>query len=340
MRHQCPTHEIKEQASLYALGVLNQLEARAFESHVREGCEICRSELSRFERAAGMFALNAPQIKPPAYLIDLLLARIEKETLERPAQSRRTLPKALVRLSERVKVASTVIPWRLIGARAIPWAAAAALGIVAIMLLTALNSARSAGTNQNQAITQSKAEIVQMHALVERATNRSKELAQIVAVLGVPGARQVQLVGEGPGASSKVALYLDENTGLSVVSADRLPMVDGMVHHLWFVTPEGPKDAGTLETDASGHGFLATSAGANFARTTAACITLEPEGASDHPTAPILALGKIIRTVHPRRQHSSAPASDSPDSPSSQPDSQQSTQPTPRSDSSGKSNDQ
>ena len=50
MRHQCPTHEIKEQAALYALGVLTQLEARAFESHVRDGCEICRSEVFRFER--------------------------------------------------------------------------------------------------------------------------------------------------------------------------------------------------------------------------------------------------------------------------------------------------
>ncbi|HYL97359.1 MAG TPA: anti-sigma factor [Blastocatellia bacterium] len=315
MRHDCPTHEIKEQAALYALGVLTHLEASAFESHIREGCEICRAELFKFERAAGMFALNAPQIKPPAYLIDLLQARIEKETAARtqsPENQFAVDQPFLTRALAHGRQIVAAIPWRLVSIRALPWAAASAFGVVSIMLLVALSSAHSASANQDHAIIEAKKQIEQMHGLVERATGRSKELAEIIAILGVPGVRQVQLVGEGPAASSRITLYMDDKSGLCIISADQLPVADGMVHHLWFVTPEGPKNAGTLQTDENGHAFLETSAEANFRNLNAACITLEPEGEVDHPTTRVLALGKITRSPRVHKQNSAA----TPDQPS------------------------
>lgn len=48
MSHGEPTDELSEQASLYALGVLDPEEARRFEVHLAEGCQVCERELRAF----------------------------------------------------------------------------------------------------------------------------------------------------------------------------------------------------------------------------------------------------------------------------------------------------
>src|ERR1051325_9460730 len=79
LRHDVPTEESQESAALYALGALSQHEARAFEIHLRQGCEVCQRELDEFTGVVD--ALNATTVEatPPGYLRDLLNARIEKE---------------------------------------------------------------------------------------------------------------------------------------------------------------------------------------------------------------------------------------------------------------------
>ncbi|HEY9232046.1 MAG TPA: hypothetical protein VIS78_07855, partial [Blastocatellia bacterium] len=79
MRHDVPTDESQETAALYALGALSQHEARAFEIHLRQGCEICQRELNEFTGVVDALSSNTPEIAPPGYLRDLLNARIEKE---------------------------------------------------------------------------------------------------------------------------------------------------------------------------------------------------------------------------------------------------------------------
>src|SRR5690349_10452571 len=79
LRHDVPTEESQESAALYALGALSQLEARAFEVHLRQGCEVCQHELGEFNAVVDALSAGAPETAPPAYLRDLLGARIEKE---------------------------------------------------------------------------------------------------------------------------------------------------------------------------------------------------------------------------------------------------------------------
>src|SRR5262249_3485891 len=124
MEHKLATDEIKEQAALYALGALSQIEARAFESHLADGCDICRAEVAGFEGVVGVLGLGAPPARPPAQLREMLTARIAKEP--RPpslteggrTQAARTAPERVERRS----------PW----VTALPWAIAACLAIAAV----------------------------------------------------------------------------------------------------------------------------------------------------------------------------------------------------------------
>ncbi len=76
MKHTVAGDETGERASLYALGALNQHEARAFEEHLAEGCEACEDELRSFEEVAGALALAAPASAPPAGAREKLAQRL------------------------------------------------------------------------------------------------------------------------------------------------------------------------------------------------------------------------------------------------------------------------
>lgn len=68
--------EICGSAALYALGALEGEEARAFESHLEEGCDACRSELREFDSVVGSLGLAAPEAEPPADARARLLERV------------------------------------------------------------------------------------------------------------------------------------------------------------------------------------------------------------------------------------------------------------------------
>lgn len=76
MRHGAVNDQIREVTALYALGALNQHEARALEEHLNEGCEVCREELESFEMTAALLALGAIEEEPPRSVRDELLSKV------------------------------------------------------------------------------------------------------------------------------------------------------------------------------------------------------------------------------------------------------------------------
>ncbi|HEX8174317.1 MAG TPA: cupin domain-containing protein [Pyrinomonadaceae bacterium] len=72
--HRFSDEEMRERASLYALGSLSQWEARAFEEHLSEGCESCATELESFEAVTDLLALGAMEAEPPAHARSRLLS--------------------------------------------------------------------------------------------------------------------------------------------------------------------------------------------------------------------------------------------------------------------------
>ena len=79
MNHHAADDQIYERAALYALGAMSQGEARAFEKHLAEGCEVCIREMASFEEAAGNIGLAAQEVAPRDEVRDALLARINSD---------------------------------------------------------------------------------------------------------------------------------------------------------------------------------------------------------------------------------------------------------------------
>lgn len=82
MTHATADEELEGQAALYALGALDAEEARAFESHLAEGCAACEAELREFEAVVSDLAFAAPEASPPADARARLLALVSEEAAQ------------------------------------------------------------------------------------------------------------------------------------------------------------------------------------------------------------------------------------------------------------------
>jgi anti-sigma factor ChrR (cupin superfamily) len=84
MRHGLPEDELRERAALYALGAMTMHEARAFEEHLGEGCDVCAAEWHAFASVVGQLGFEAvPQAPSPAAR-EKLFARLANETTTAP----------------------------------------------------------------------------------------------------------------------------------------------------------------------------------------------------------------------------------------------------------------
>jgi hypothetical protein len=91
LRHERATEDVRQQASLYALGLLTQHEASSFGFHLGE-CPTCRTELEKIEHAVAKIGLATEEVAPPEGLKAALLAAIatageEGEDAGEPAEA-------------------------------------------------------------------------------------------------------------------------------------------------------------------------------------------------------------------------------------------------------------
>src|SRR2546430_12767609 len=77
--HPAITDEVRELASMYALGVLDAPEAAPFEAHLPQ-CRVCQSEVQAFRDVTGDLALGAAPARPSP--------KLKKELLRQTAPSR------------------------------------------------------------------------------------------------------------------------------------------------------------------------------------------------------------------------------------------------------------
>jgi anti-sigma-K factor RskA len=290
LNHERVTREGQETAALYALGALSQHEARAFDTHLREGCTACQAELEQFNQVLEVLGTAAPPVAPPGYLRDLLAARIEREISEAPGDSGSVIPfpdKASPIHRPAAGARSTF------GRTLLPWAAAAALMIALAYTFTSWQSElQSARVASEQERGQAADAIDNLKEELGKQSGVSHELAQINSVLSSPQWRIIPLAGQEPAPDSSAKIYWDVQGNRWVVTADLPPAPKGKVYQLWFVTPTAKISAGLISPDKTGHAFLVVPFPPSAAQLAAAAITLEPEGGSEQPTMPIYALGK------------------------------------------------
>jgi anti-sigma factor ChrR (cupin superfamily) len=76
--------KIEEQAALYALGMLSQTEARAFDRELAEGNDEASASLKVFDRLVADLALAAPEAPPVRRVRDRLLASVAGDAEPKP----------------------------------------------------------------------------------------------------------------------------------------------------------------------------------------------------------------------------------------------------------------
>lgn len=290
MKHEVITPESQEQAALCALGALSQHDARAFESHVREGCTVCELELNQFEMTAGILALAVEPVAPPAYLRDILTARIQREDTEQslpapviPFPDRPAPSLHEPRPSSRASTSFGVL---------LPWAAAAALLVAFIFSLAMWRSEHRALQAEAERTRDALAGNIRLKAQLDKEAASATELTEVNSVLSSTQWRIIPLAGQEPASSSSAKIYWDIPGKRWVVTADLPPAPAGKVYQLWFVTADAKISAGLINPDATGHGFAVVQLPSNLDQLAAAAVTLEPEGGSEQPTMPIYVMGK------------------------------------------------
>jgi anti-sigma-K factor RskA len=288
LKHECITKDGQERAALYALGALSQFEARAFDSHLREGCPSCDHELSQFNEVVGVLGTAVEPIAPPPYLRDLLALRIQREAPETPSREGSVSRFPVQRLAEPASVKKTssgTSHW-------IPWAVAA---LFLLGFAFSFIAWRTEHTNLQVAIEQKEqsaaAAQIENAELKQQLTATSSELVEINSVLSQPAWQIIPLKGQEPAPASSATIYWDTQGNRWVVSADLPPAPAGKVYQLWFVTPQAKISAGLIRPDRNGHGFSILKYPPDIGPVAAAAITLEPDGGSEQPTMPIYAVG-------------------------------------------------
>ncbi|HWP45228.1 MAG TPA: anti-sigma factor [Blastocatellia bacterium] len=270
MKHDKITAETLETAALYALGALSQIEARAFERHIREECPACGAALSQFDGVVQELGFSAPEAVPSPYLRDVLVSRLERESIS---------PNSVLSLPERQEP-SAQVEWPRPEPRRsfsfIPWAIAASLAIAALASFFAWRQADQSNT-----------------ALEQELATAQTQLQQYAELREAEDIKLIKLEGQAPAPNATAEIYWDTASNRWIVTASLPPPPPGKVYQLWFVTPETQVSAGLIKPDQSGQGLALVPVPASIKEVAAAAITLEPEGGSEKPTLPIYAVGKV-----------------------------------------------
>ena len=84
MKHQT-AEEAAERATLYALSALDEQEARSFEAHLAEGCDVCADEVRSFNPVIASLGTCPSEATPSPVVRERLAAFLTEEA--RPAES-------------------------------------------------------------------------------------------------------------------------------------------------------------------------------------------------------------------------------------------------------------
>jgi Anti-sigma-K factor rskA, C-terminal len=284
LKHERSTGGVQETAALYALGSLSQHDARAFESHLKEGCSACSGELKRFQGVIGCLGLTASDAEPPVYLRELLVAHIEHSAPtampEAAAQARKEPP-----VISTPRARSPLSFW----SKALSWIMAVGCAMLAAYSYYYWKQSEQSVQERTAELVAARSDSEQLSKMLELERGRSRELEHLNAILERPGARVLLLAGAEPTSSASAAIFWDVARRRWVVTG-RLPQAGpGTVYKLWYVTRTGRYGAGILPQDSEGHVFAVLEAPEPGADVSQTVITLERDAGATQPTWPIIA---------------------------------------------------
>jgi anti-sigma-K factor RskA len=271
-------HAWLDHAAPYALGALDETERASFEEHLAS-CDVCAAEVRELRDVAGLLAMAAPSVSPPATLRERILADARRV---RPIASAPTGVDQPVRAVDRPGRPATARPARRPWSSVVPWLAAAAAAVIAVYLGQQTLSERAARASAEQALASARLTLDSTGSALAR---RDSLIASLVS----PDVQAVTVSGSGPAPSAKY--FLDRRAGRIIIAASSLPpAAQGRTYQLWGIeTGKPPVSLGTFNTDSSGRALASVAVPAGL-RIAVTAVTDEPSGGSPQPTTtPFLA---------------------------------------------------
>jgi anti-sigma-K factor RskA len=246
-----------------AIGTLDPEDRARLERHLDEGCEVCRSALREFGRAAVLLAHAVPEVSPSPSLRSRVLDVVRAE--------------AASIAPRREQAASTVIPVR--PRRLWVWAAAAGWAAAAVLAVTV-------GTFW-ETVARLRDEIRIRDARVSELSGQLAVEHRWVSILSAPGAKvaEMTLTPQGQAELQGRAVY-DPPTGRALVFLQNAVPPSGKDYQLWAIRGGVPHDLGLIRADAAGLVAIPLEGFGDPATTQAFAVSLEPKGGSPNPIAP------------------------------------------------------
>ncbi len=243
-------HRWLELAAPYALGALAPEERAGFEAHLAE-CATCRAEVQAFREVSGLLAHAAPAA---AALPGL------RERVLRAARDVRAVPS-------------------IAGRRApvLPWLAAAASVVLALLAGNAYRQERAARREAARALADARDSVAGRDSLI--------------ATLLSPDAGTAGLAATGQPPSAR--LFWIPSRHRVVMAVYRLPPAPaGRTYQLWAIVKGKPVSLGTFNTAPDGSLRVVMSTPPDLAFQVTA-VTEEPAGGSLQPTQQPFLIGKL-----------------------------------------------
>lgn len=262
-------HITQDDLALYALQALSNEESAAVREHL-SSCELCRSELARFQGDLAMVALSVEQHRLPEGARERFAKRIAQDSPS-TAAVRGTADVVSIERGRRTGIAG----WS-------GWIAAAAMLLVCVGLGLELSHLRAVLNEENG----------KLEAL--RASRSRAE--QVAALLNSPMAQKVVLTApKAPPVPTGRAIYLASRGELLFQASNLAKIPEGKTYELWVIPANGtaPIPAGLFRPDAAGNGAVVLPEIPKGVDAKAFGVTLEDAAGSKTPTAPILLAGAV-----------------------------------------------
>ena len=246
--------EYADDLALYALGSLEAAEKALLEKHLDE-CAACRHEVEHLRGDMALLSLSAAGPMPPQRARQRLMDAIKREP--------------------RIQAAPTRTVWWAIAG----WVAAAAMGLVVLMLW-----------RDKSALVQ---EALHLRAVSSQQGEELQEARKIVETLRSPGAQVVNVTKTNarPQPQGK-AFYVRDRSSL-IFLASNMPVLPAQkAYELWLIPKQGsPIPAGVFKPNARGNAMVINPPLPAGVEAKAFAITIEPESGSSVPTMPIEMMG-------------------------------------------------
>jgi len=285
--------EREEQASLYALGLLEGAELAAFEREMANDLTIA-ALVAEFEAASAQISLAAPSTTPPPAVKDAILRVIfDQQRAEEPA----------VVVNSSAKITPGWIPWALAAGFAVfvgglIWSAKMRSDQAFLEVSNRSASLIQENTTLQSRVSELDAERLRLEQRISTLEAEKKQQdVRIASLEGRDPLTAIRVIAfaaqpEAPQAAEVAALW-DPRHQTGVLDLSKLPApAADKDYQLWILTPDStvPISAGVISTASPQANFRSPRP---LPQVAALAISLEPKGGSEAPRGPVIYIGNF-----------------------------------------------